>query len=96
MPITLFIINKLNFKIGVGDKFAIDKTNIYHVMIISLFGSITFVISQYSLSLLDKSMIVTHNYYKELIGGIFLILTIKAIINIPFILRKLLSLKLKV
>ena len=41
-PLTLLIMNKFTIKIGVGSNYKLDKTNICHVLLITLFSSIIF------------------------------------------------------
>ena len=40
MPVTLFVLQKLSITVGVGTNYKIDKTNIYHVLLIVFFSTI--------------------------------------------------------
>ena len=40
MPITFFMFKFLNIKLGTGKIYKLDKTNIYHVLLITLFAYI--------------------------------------------------------
>ena len=37
VPITLLILNKLKINVGMGHSFKLDKSNMYHVILITLF-----------------------------------------------------------
>ncbi len=92
MPITLFVLQKFSLTVGVGKNFRIDKTNIYHVLLITFISTFvlgTFIILcsiffKYQINLLS---FVTGNF----LGGVILILAMKLVVNLPNLIKRFFS-----
>ena len=82
VPITLLILNKLKFNVGMGHSFILDKSNIYHVILITLFSSATSYFLTLFISLFYE-LNFSVNFYGigNFIGGSLLILTLKLMVN---------------
>ena len=88
-PITLFVLQKFSLTLGVGRNYKLDKTNIYHVLLITFISTIvlgilinlSFVFYENQINLLS---FVTGNF----LGGAIFILGIKLVINIPTLIKK--------
>ena len=84
VPLTLFVIQKFNITVGAGGKYSLDKTNIYHVLLITFLSSITLVALVISASLLYEyqgsflEFIIGH-----FLGGAVLIFSMKLLVNLP-------------
>ena len=88
MPITLFVLQRLNYNIGTGMNYKLDKTNIYHVLLISFLSTILngillifyslFIVSQINLSLLTVGCFL---------GSTVLIVSAKLLVKISYILK---------
>ena len=90
VPVTLFMFKILNISVGIGNIYKFDKTNIYHVLLITLFSSITFLILIISFGLFDEPLILNVNIaLGNLIGGSLLIILLKILVNILIFFRKL-------
>ena len=90
MPILLLILNLLNFKIGIGNSYKLDKTNIYHVILVTFFASIIYLILIFIFSLFILSIkIDIYEIIGNFIGASLLILILKLIFAIQFFVRKL-------
>lgn len=83
VPITLYMVNKSNYKIDYRKKYNLNKKNIYYVLLFIVFSSLIFGLILFLFSLLNE--IVT-NYYIFIIGNIigsfFLIIGLKVIVNL--------------
>ena len=91
MPILLLILNLLNFKIGTGNSYEIDKTNIYHVILVTFFASMIYLILIFIFSLFILPIKVDiYSIIGNFIGASLLILILKLIFAIQFFVRKLL------
>ena len=91
MPILWLILNLLNFKIGIGNSYEIDKTNIYHVILVTFFASIIYLILIFIFSLFILPIkIDVYSIIGNFIGASLLILFLKLIFAIQFFVRKLL------
>ena len=91
MPILLLILNLLNFKIGTGNSYEIDKTNIYHVILVTFLASIIYLILIFIFSLFILPIkIDVYSIIGNFIGASLLILILKLIFVIQFFVRKLL------
>ncbi len=90
VPVTLFMFKVLNFTVGVGNIYILDKTNIYHVLLITLFVSVIFFILVISFGLFNKTSILSVNFILgNLIGGSLLIILLKILVIISNFFRKL-------
>ena len=83
VPKTIFILNKLNFEIGVGNSYKLDKTNIKHMLLITLYSSISFIILIICYSFLNEFNYKDLFYFiSNFIGGALLIITLKLIVTV--------------
>ena len=83
VPKTIFILKKLNFEIGVGNSYKLDKTNIKHILLITLFSSITFLVLNLCISFLYEFNYNDFLYsIGNFIGGTLLIITLKLIVTV--------------
>ena len=83
VPLTLLILQKFNITLGVGKKYRLDKTNIYHVLLIIFFSTIPFTVllllsSIFYLQQINMYMFIVGNF----IGGVVLIISMKLIVNL--------------
>ena len=89
MPITLFVLQKFSLTVGVGKNFKLDKTNIYHVLLITFISTIvlgTFIIlsSIFFENHINLLSFVTGNF----LGGVILILGMKLVVNLPTLIKR--------
>ena len=83
VPKTIFILNKLNFEIGVGKNYKLDKTNIKHMLLITLCSSISFLILILGYSFFNELNYKVLLYFiSNFIGGALLLITLKLIVTI--------------
>ena len=83
VPKTIFILKKLNFEIGVGNSYKLDKTNIKHMLLITLYSSITFSIFILCYSFFNEPNYKDLFYFiSNFVGGTLLIITLKLIVTI--------------
>ena len=86
VPITLFVLQKFNITVGAGKKYRLDKTNIYHVLLITFLSTIV----------LGTLVVFTSIFYENqngflkfiighFLGGAVLIVSMKLLINLPTI-----------
>ena len=86
IPLTLFVLRKFNITLGAGEKYRLDKTNIYHVLLITLLSTIVL-----GTILIFTSILHEHQggFLKFIIGhflgGAILIISIKLLVNLPTI-----------
>jgi hypothetical protein len=88
VPISLFALEKFNYTVGTGKNYKLDKTNIYHVLLICFLSAILnfilnifyglFFISQVNFLLFGVGC---------LFGSVVLIVLIKLLVNIPYMLK---------
>ena len=86
VPLTLFVLRKFNITVGAGEKYKLDKTNIYHVLLITFLSTIVLVTLVISTSILHEDrggflkFIIGH-----FLGGAVLIISMKLLVNLPTI-----------
>ena len=86
IPLTLFVLRKFNITVGAGEKYRLDKTNIYHVLLITLLSTIVL-----GTILIFTSILHEHQggFLKFIIGhflgGAVLIISMKLLVNLPTI-----------
>ena len=86
IPLTLFVLRKFNITVGAGEKYRLDKTNIYHVLLITLLSTIVLGTLLISTSILHEDrggflkFIIGH-----FLGGAVLIISMKLLVNLPTI-----------
>ena len=66
VPLTLFFFQKFNITIGAGEKYRLDKTNIYHILLIIFFSTILLGVLLLLSSIFHKQQI---NMYTFIIGN---------------------------
>ena len=90
VPITIYILKKFGISIGMGKNFKLDKSNIYHVSIITFLSSVSYLIITVIFQYIFNFDTNSDKYFiGNILGGISFILLIKILINIPFQLTKL-------
>ncbi len=86
VPLTLFVLQKFNITVGVGEKYMLDKTNIYHVLLIAFLSTIFLGILMAFTSILYENQ---DGFLKFIIGhflgGAVLIVSLKLLVNLPTI-----------
>ena len=88
MPVTLFVLQKFSITVGVGTNYKLDKTNIYHVLLIVFFSTIVLGIFIILSSIFFENHInllsfVTGNF----LGGAIFILGMKLVVNFPTLIK---------
>ena len=87
VPSTLFVLQKFNITVGAGAKYRLDKTNIYHVLLITFLSTIFLGIFVIFTSIFFENQ---DGFLKFIIGhflgGAVLIVSMKLLINLPTIL----------
>ena len=89
VPLILFVLQKFNITVGAGEKYRLDKTNIYHVLLITFLSTIV----------LGTLAITTSIFYENqggflkfiighFLGGAVLIVSMKLLVNLPTIFIK--------
>ena len=83
VPLILFVLQKFNITVGAGEKYKLDKTNIYHVLLISFFSTILLGILLLLSSIFYKQQINMYTFIMgNFIGAIVLIISMKLIVNL--------------
>ena len=84
VPLTLFVLPKFKITLGVGKNYRLDKTNIYHVLLITFLSTLvlgtllisTFILYEDQVGFLK--FIIGH-----FLGGAVLIISMKLLVNLP-------------
>ena len=88
VPLTLFALQKFNITVGAGEKYRLDKTNIYHVLLITFLSTIVLATLVIFISILNEDQ---GSFFKFIIGhflgGAILIISMKLLVNFPTILK---------
>ena len=83
VPLILFVLQKFNITIGAGEKYKLDKTNIYHVLLISFFSTILLGVLLLLSSIFYKQQINMYTFIMgNFIGAVVLIISMKLIVNL--------------
>ena len=83
VPLTLFVLQKFNITLGTGEKYRLDKTNIYHVLLISFFSTILLGILLLLSSIFYKQQINMYTFIMgNFIGAVVLIISMKLIVSL--------------
>ena len=87
-PIILFVLQKFSLTLGVGRDYKLDKTNIYHVLLITFLSTIVLGIFILLSSIFFEKQInlisfVTGNF----LGGAIFILGMKLVVNLPTLIK---------
>ena len=86
VPLTLFVLQKFNITVGAGEKYRLDKTNIYHVLLITFLSTIVlglFVI--FTSILYEEQSDILKLIIGHFLGGAVLIILMKLLVNLPTI-----------
>ena len=88
MPVTLFVLQKFSLTLGVGRDYKLDKTNIYHVLLITFLSTIVLGIFILLSSIFFENQInllsfVTGNF----LGGAIFILGMKLVVILPTLIK---------
>ena len=88
VPLTLFVLQKFNITVGINKNYRMDKTNIFHVLLITFYSTIMLGIIIVFSSLLfynqtDVLKFTAGNFF----GGVVLIITMKLIVNLKPMLK---------
>lgn len=89
MPLTFFILHRFGITVGADQNHKLDKTNIFHVLIIAFLSTTIlgiFVIS-YTLFLVNQKNLLTL-IFGSFLGSTVLIVSIKLLVNTPYMLKK--------
>ena len=87
VPLTLFVLQKFSITLGAGKNYRLDKTNIYHVLLITFLSTIV----------LGTLVVFTSIFYENqngflkfiighFLGGAALIISMKLLVSLPTIL----------
>ena len=83
VPLILFALQIFNINVGAGEKYRLDKTNIYHVLLISFFSTIFLGMLLLLSSIFYKQQINIFTFIMgNFIGAVFLIISMKLIVNL--------------
>ena len=83
VPLMLFVLQKFNITEGAGEKYGLDKTNIYHVLLISFFSTILLGVLLLLSSIFYKQQIDIYKFIMgNFLGAIVLIISMKLIVNL--------------
>ena len=89
MPITLFVLQKFSITVGAGTNYKLDKTNIYHVLLIVFISTIVLGIFIILSSIFFENQINLLSFVTgSFLGGIIFILGIKLVVNIPNLIKE--------
>ena len=92
VPFTLFVLQKFNVTIGVSENYKINKTDIFHVLLLTFYstimlGTIIFFSSLFFYNQTDLLNFTIGN----LLGGGILIVLIKILVNVPNLITSLIK-----
>ena len=86
VPLTLFVLNKFNITVGAGEKYRLDKTNIYHVLLITFLSTIILgTLVTFSSILYEDQGGFLKFIIGHFLGGAVLIISMKLLVNLPTI-----------
>ena len=92
VPFTLFVLQKFNVTIGVSENYKINKTDIFHVLLLTFYstimlGTIIFFSSLFFYNQTDLLNFTIGN----LLGGGILIVSMKILVNVPNLITSLIK-----
>ena len=83
-PLTLFVLQKLNMTIGTNKNYRFDKTNIFHVLLITFYSTIMLgIIIVFSSLFFNNQTNILNFTAGNFIGAVILIVLMKILVNIP-------------
>ena len=84
VPLTLFVLQKFNVTIGVGKNYKINKTDIFHVLLLTFCSTIMLGTIIFFSSLFFNNQTALLNFTTgNLLGGGILIVAMKTLVNVP-------------
>ena len=84
VPLTLFVLQKFNITVGAGGKYRLDKTDIYHVLLITFLSTIVLgILVIFTSTFYEYQIDVLKFITGHFLGGAVLIISIKLLINLP-------------
>ena len=88
VPLTLFVLQKFNITVGAGQKYRLDKKNIYHVLLITFLSTIVLgTLVNFTSILYEIQIDVLKFIIGNFFGGAVLIVSMKLIVNLPTIFK---------
>ena len=85
-PLTLFVLQKFNITVGAGQKYRLDKKNIYHVLLITFLSTIVLgTLVNFTSILYEIQIDVLKFIIGNFFGGAVLIVSMKSLVNLPTI-----------
>ena len=86
VPSTLFVLQKFNITVGAGEKYRLDKKNIYHVLLITFLSTIVLgTLVNFTSILYEIQIDVLKFIIGNFFGGAVLIVSMKSLVNLPTI-----------
>ena len=86
VPLTLFVLQKFNITVGAGQKYRLDKKNIYHVLLITFLSTIVLgTLVNFTSILYEIQIDVLKFIIGNFFGGAVLIVSMKSLVNLPTI-----------
>ena len=92
VPLTLFVLKKFNVTIGVGENYKINKTDIFHVLLLTFYSTIMLGTIIFFSSLFFYNQTALLNFTTgNLLGGGILIVSTKILVNVPILITSLIK-----
>ena len=92
VPLTLFVLQKFNVTIGVGKNYKINKTDIFHVLLLTFCSTIMLGTIIFFSSLFFNNQTALLNFTTgNLLGGGILIVSMKILVNVPNLITSLIK-----
>ena len=86
VPLTLFVLQKFNITVGAGGKYRLDKTDIYHVLLITFLSTIVLgILVIFTSTFYEYQIDVLKFITGHFLGGAVLIISMKLLVNLPTI-----------
>tara|TARA_B100001027_G_scaffold210075_1_gene176823 strand:+ start:654 stop:1166 length:513 start_codon:yes stop_codon:yes gene_type:complete len=86
VPLTLYVLQKFNINVGAGEKYRLDKKNIYHVLLITFLSTIVLgTLVNFTSILYEIQIDVLKFIIGNFFGGAVLIVSMKLLVNLPTI-----------
>lgn len=89
LPITIFTLKKFNITIGAGKNYKLDKTNIYHVLLITFISIIVLgALLKFSSQFFYSPFNLFTFTFGSFLGGSSIIILMKLFVNIPKLFKR--------
>ena len=86
VPLTLFVLQKIDITLGAGEKYRLDKTNICHVLLITFLSTIVLgILVIFTSTFYEYQIDVLKFITGHFLGGAVLIISMKLLVNLPTI-----------